>query len=83
VAVLGAPCRSALMSVVCLTVELPSYSHSFSVTIPTTARIIDVKQAIQQICTGNPRIDGQKLVWKGRFLADEEAVADIWKVSLS
>jgi hypothetical protein len=68
------------MAQVTLRVDLPSYSHSFTIEVPSSSTILDVKQAISQNCVGSPRIDGQRIVWRGRYLGDEEKIADIWKV---
>jgi hypothetical protein len=61
-------------------VELPTYSHSFQVSVPSTGTINDVKREIGNVCVGNPRVQGQRLIWRGRFLGDDEKVLDIWKV---
>lgn len=68
------------MSLVELRVELPAYSHSFNVRVPCDGTIFHVKQEICRTCPGNPRVEGQKLVWRGRYLADDERVKDLWKV---
>lgn len=70
------------MSTVTIRVELPSFSHSFQIQADASWSIKDVKAEIQQSCTGTPRADGQRLIWRGRFLKDEEYVKDIWKVYL-
>jgi hypothetical protein len=61
-------------------VELPTHSHSFQVSVPSIGTIDDVKREIEKICAGNPRVHGQRLIWRGRFLGDDEKVLDIWKV---
>jgi hypothetical protein len=61
-------------------VELPTYSHSFQISVPSTGTIDDVKREIEKVCSGNPRVHGQRLIWRGRFLGDDEKVLDIWKV---
>lgn len=61
-------------------VELPTYSHSFRISVPSTANINDVKREIENVCVGSPRVQGQRLIWRGRFLGDDEKVLDIWKV---
>lgn len=61
-------------------VELPTYSHSFQVSVPSIGTINDVKCEIERICAGNPRVHGQRLIWRGRFLSDDEKVLDIWNV---
>ncbi|KAH7924044.1 hypothetical protein BV22DRAFT_1113041 [Leucogyrophana mollusca] len=66
-------------STVSLRVELPSYSHSFSIDVPPTSTVHDIKTAISHTCTGHPRVDGQRIIWRGRYLADEERMGDIWK----
>lgn len=68
------------MSHVELRVELPAYSHSFVIQVPLSSTILDVKQEILRSCIGAPRPDGQKIVWRGRFLVDHEKVQDLWKV---
>ena len=68
------------MSLLALRVELPSYSHSFQISVPVASTVLDVKQAIFESCAGSPRVEGQRIVWRGRFLGDAEKVADIWKV---
>jgi Ubiquitin family len=67
------------MSIV-IRVELPTYSHSFQVSVPSTGTVSDVKQEIEKDCPGNPRAHGQRLIWRGRFLGDDEKVLNIWKV---
>lgn len=69
------------MSSVDLRVELPAYSHSFQVRVQQQSSIQDVKQEIARLCPGGPRPDGQRLIWRGRSLSDEERVVDIWKVN--
>jgi len=71
------------MSIVQLRIELPTYAHSFSIHVPDTCTILEVKKEISRICPGQPCVDGQKLIWRGRFLADNEQVDTIWKVSVS
>ena len=61
-------------------VELPTYSHSFQVSVPSIGTIDDVKREIEKVCAGNPRVYGQRLIWRGRFLGDDEKVLDVWKV---
>ncbi|KAH7917135.1 hypothetical protein BV22DRAFT_1135662 [Leucogyrophana mollusca] len=70
-------------STVSLRVEFPSYSHSFSIDVPPTSTVHDIKTAISHTCTGRPRADGQRIIWRGRYLADEERMGDIWKARLS
>lgn len=67
------------MSIIQLRIELPTYARSFNVEIPETCTILEVKEEIYRTCPGRPRVEGQKLIWRGRFLADDEKVATIWK----
>ncbi|KZT12857.1 uncharacterized protein LAESUDRAFT_746306 [Laetiporus sulphureus 93-53] len=60
-------------------IELPAYSHSFVVQVDQSSSIGDVKREISKTCTGAPRVDGQRLIYKGRILSDDEKVADTWK----
>jgi hypothetical protein len=69
------------MSVVELRVELPSYSLSFIIQVPVSYTILDVKGEIFRTCVGAPKVDGQRIIWKGRILNDEEKVEDLWNVS--
>jgi hypothetical protein len=64
-------------------VELPTYSHSFQVSVLSTGSVSDVKREIERVCPGNPHVHGQRLIWRGRFLGDDEKVLNIWKVRLS
>lgn len=61
-------------------VELPAHSHSFCIQAESQWSIHEVKNEIQRTCVGAPKPDGQRLIWRGRFLKDEEMVQDIWKV---
>ncbi|KAF5387690.1 hypothetical protein D9615_000258 [Tricholomella constricta] len=72
------PCLTS-MSLVELRVELPAYAHSFIIQIPSTSTIRDVKQAIFNSCIGRPRVDGQRIIWRGRYLVDHENVDELWK----
>lgn len=69
------------MSLVELRVELPAYAHSFLIHVPSSCTILDVKQEIFQKCVGAPRVDGQRLIWRGRYLVDSEKLDELWKVS--
>jgi hypothetical protein len=71
------------MSLVELRVELPAYSHSFVVQVPESCTILDVKQEIERTCMGAPRVEGQRIIWRGRYLVDHEKVEDLWKVCTS
>ncbi|KAH7887882.1 hypothetical protein F5I97DRAFT_910061 [Phlebopus sp. FC_14] len=69
------------MSLVVVRVELPTYSHSFNVRIPATSTVFDVKQAIFLTCVGQPRPEGQRIIWRGRYLGDEEKLSELWPSS--
>ncbi|KAI9447801.1 hypothetical protein H4582DRAFT_1896488 [Lactarius indigo] len=60
-------------------VELPTYSHSFHVSVPSTGIINDLKREIESVCPGNPRMHGQRLIWQGRVLSDDEKMLDLWR----
>ena len=68
------------MSFVQLRVELPAYAHSFLVQVPRSSTILDIKQEISKTCVGEPRVEGQRLIWRGRYLIDSERVDAVWKV---
>jgi Ubiquitin family len=68
------------MSLVQLRVELPAYAHSFLVHVSPSCTILDVKQEIFKACIGGPRVEGQRLIWRGRYLVDSEKVDELWKV---
>jgi len=67
------------MSSLDLRVELPTHSLSFHVQVSPSSTIRDVKGRIEATCPGKPRVDGQRVIWRGRFLKDDEMVQDIWK----
>lgn len=68
------------MSAVELRVELPAYSYSFHVHVEPSWSILNVKEEIKRACPGSPQVDGQRVIWRGRLLRDEEKVQDVWKV---
>ena len=68
------------MSSIELRVELPAYSYSFQIEVQTTWSIQAVKEEIKRVCPGSPQVDGQRVIWRGRFLRDDEQVKDVWKV---
>ncbi|KAI0677016.1 hypothetical protein C8Q78DRAFT_60528 [Trametes maxima] len=67
------------MSSAPLRVELPAYSHSFQVQVQPASTIRDVKLEIASVCPGAPTPEGQRLIFKGRLLKDDERVEDVWK----
>ncbi|KZV69835.1 hypothetical protein PENSPDRAFT_685979 [Peniophora sp. CONT] len=58
-------------------VELPTHNHSFVVEIAPESCVHDLKAEIERVCPGQPRVDAQRIIWRGRLLADHEKVADI------
>ena len=58
-------------------VELPTHNHSFTVEIAPEASVHDLKAEIERVCTGQPRLDAQRIIWRGRLLADHEKVSEI------
>lgn len=61
-------------------VELPAYSRSFDVQVPESATVLDVKQVISSVCVGHPRPEGQRVIWRGRYVDDQEKVSELWPV---
>jgi len=70
------------MSSLELRIELPAYSHSFNVRVPPTSTIQAVKEEIARVCPGQPRTEGQRLIWRGRILKNDDKVEDLWKVRI-
>ncbi|KAG2146676.1 hypothetical protein DEU56DRAFT_785826 [Suillus clintonianus] len=68
-------------SLVAVRVELPTYSLSFTVEVPISATVLDVKHAILVSCSGQPRVEGQRIIWRGRYLGDQEKISEIWKTA--
>jgi hypothetical protein len=59
-------------------VELPAFAHSFDIPdVPLSSTILDVKGRIFHLCIGAPRVEGQRLIFRGRCLADHEKVEHI------
>ncbi|KAI6152046.1 hypothetical protein BKA82DRAFT_4106466 [Pisolithus tinctorius] len=69
------------MSLVAVRIELPAHSQSFVVEIPAGSTILDVKQAIFTRCAGHPRPEGQRIIWRGRYLSDAERIDELWPSS--
>ncbi|KAL0582008.1 hypothetical protein V5O48_000066 [Marasmius crinis-equi] len=67
------------MSLIQLRVELPTYAHSFTIQVHDICTIRDVKQEIFNVCPGSPQVNGQRIIWRGRYLSDDEKLEDIWK----
>ena len=68
------------MSSLDLRIEVPAYALSFQIQVQTEWSIRDVKEEIKRVCQGEPRVDGQRIIFRGRILRDEERVEDIWIV---
>ena len=68
------------MSLVDLRVDLPAYSRSLLLKVYVSTSILQIKEEIYRTCPGQPRPDGQRLIWRGRILTDNETVDDLWKV---
>ncbi|KAF9534157.1 hypothetical protein CPB83DRAFT_781454 [Crepidotus variabilis] len=68
------------MSAVDIRVDLPSYSRSFTVSVDSDSTVLQVKREIQRTCPGEPRPDGQRLIYRGRILLDKEGIQDLWKL---
>jgi len=69
------------MSCISLKVELPAHSHSFQVQVPDSSSVANIKSEISKSCPGEPKVEGQRLIYAGRLLRDDEQVQDIWPVS--
>ncbi|KAJ7591201.1 hypothetical protein C8J56DRAFT_934964 [Mycena floridula] len=60
-------------------VELPAFGHSFVLNkVSLKSSVLDVKEKIFQTCSGSPRVDGQRIIWRGRFLQDSEKLEELW-----
>ncbi|OJA20918.1 hypothetical protein AZE42_00905 [Rhizopogon vesiculosus] len=68
-------------SLVAIRVELPTYSLSFTIDVPISATVLDVKHSISVSCAGQPRVEGQRIIWRGRYLGDQEKISDVWKMA--
>ncbi|KAJ4472346.1 hypothetical protein J3R30DRAFT_3298632 [Lentinula aciculospora] len=64
-------------------IELPAYGYTFTVILPSSEanNVLSIKEAIFRTCPGNPRVDGQRIIWRGRVLDNVETVADLWPES--
>lgn len=69
------------MSLVDIRVELPAFSRTINVQVPDSCTILDVKREIHRICVGAPRVEGQRIIWRGRSLLDTEKVQELWQAS--
>ncbi|KAJ6599202.1 hypothetical protein DFH09DRAFT_28664 [Mycena vulgaris] len=60
-------------------VELPAFSRTLNVQVPDSCTILDVKREIYRTCVGAPRVEGQRIIWRGRPLLDTEKVQELWQ----
>ncbi|KAJ7699943.1 hypothetical protein B0H17DRAFT_1005761 [Mycena rosella] len=60
-------------------VELPAFSRTLNVKVPDSCTILDVKREIYRTCVGAPRVEGQRIIWRGRPLLDTEKVQELWQ----
>ncbi|PPQ77371.1 hypothetical protein CVT25_010953 [Psilocybe cyanescens] len=67
------------MSLVDIRVDLPSYSRSFVVKVQPSSTVLQIKEEIYHTCPGQPRTAGQRLIWRGRLLTDDENIDNLWK----
>ncbi|KAF8481350.1 hypothetical protein JB92DRAFT_2619145, partial [Gautieria morchelliformis] len=67
------------MTATTIQVHLPSFSHSFNVSVTSDSTIIDLKHEIFRTCIGSPNTAGQRVIYKGRVLDDKEIVGHVWK----
>ncbi|KIK65403.1 hypothetical protein GYMLUDRAFT_219407 [Collybiopsis luxurians FD-317 M1] len=61
-------------------VELPAYGYSFVVNVPSdpSSSVLSIKEAISVLCPGYPASDGQRIIWRGRVLRNEEKIENLW-----
>ncbi|KAJ7904389.1 hypothetical protein B0H14DRAFT_2662615 [Mycena olivaceomarginata] len=60
-------------------VELPAFARTINVQVADSATVLDVKREIYRVCVGAPRVDGQRIIWRGRSLLDTEKVQELWQ----
>ncbi|KAJ7047505.1 hypothetical protein C8F04DRAFT_985556 [Mycena alexandri] len=60
-------------------VELPAFSRTINVQVPDTCTILELKREIHRVCVGAPRVEGQRIIWRGRSLLDTEKVEELWQ----
>lgn len=63
-------------------VELPQYSLTLNVQVSPNGTVLDVKQEIAKTCPGEPKVEGQRLISRGRILEDTEKLDTLWLVSV-
>ncbi|KAG8929561.1 hypothetical protein FRC02_005392 [Tulasnella sp. 418] len=62
-----------------INVVLDAQSISFSLSVNPSSTIADLKQLIRDNCTGRPLPSGQRVIYKGRVLLDNEVVGELLK----
>ncbi|KAJ7068141.1 hypothetical protein C8F01DRAFT_1116999 [Mycena amicta] len=67
------------MVLVDIRVELPAFSRTINVQVPDSGTVLDVKREISRVCVGAPRVEGQRVIWRGRPLQDDERIQELWK----
>ncbi|KAJ7179260.1 hypothetical protein C8R46DRAFT_1073153 [Mycena filopes] len=60
-------------------VELPAFSRTLNVQVPDSCTVLDLKREIHRVCVGAPRVEGQRIIWRGRSLLDTEKVDELWQ----
>ncbi|KAJ7507662.1 hypothetical protein B0H11DRAFT_1967984 [Mycena galericulata] len=60
-------------------VEIPAYSCTINVQVSDSSTVLDLKREIFRICVGAPRVEGQRIIWRGRSLLDTEKVQELWQ----
>ncbi|KAJ6539211.1 hypothetical protein B0H19DRAFT_1177720 [Mycena capillaripes] len=67
------------MPLIDIRVELPAFSRTLTVQVSDSSTILDVKREIFRVCVGAPRVEGQRIIWRGRSLLDTEKVQELWQ----
>ncbi|KAJ6516030.1 hypothetical protein C8R45DRAFT_958511 [Mycena sanguinolenta] len=67
------------MPLVDIRVDLPSFGRTIHVQVSDSGTVLDVKREIYRVCVGAPRVEGQRIIWRGRSLLDTEKVEELWK----
>ncbi|KAJ7179857.1 hypothetical protein C8R43DRAFT_912346 [Mycena crocata] len=67
------------MPMVDIRVELPAFSRTINVQVSDSSTVLDVKREIYRVCVGAPRVEGQRIIWRGRPLLDTEKVQELWQ----
>lgn len=71
-----------MASAIGIRVELPAYGYSFTVTTDlSSATVLSLKYLISNTCPGAPQVEGQRIIWRGRVLGNEERVAELWPMA--